>query len=389
MKVVVRAPLLSVSGYGQHSRQVFEAIKRIPGAEIFTQIVQWGTTSWLLNPDLEGGIVGEIMRRSSDLQAGFDVSFQVQLPDEWSNQLAKVNVGITAAVETDVCNPKWIEGCNKMSAIIVPSKFTRGVLEKSGKVNVPIHVVPEWFMPEIVNENPPLDLDFRTNFNFLIVSQLTAANSRADRKNISDTIRWICETFPDDKDIGIVIKTNSSRGTTMDKAVTEQTLQNVLKEVRASSKVPVYLIHGNMTNEEISSLYKHPKIKSLVSLTRGEGFGLPLLEAAASGLPVIATDWSAHTEFLNIGKWSKIECTMTAIPDDRVDGRIFMKDARWAQPSEQNFKKKIKKFRDSAEVPKQWASDLRVKSREKFSKDAILSLYDQTLTEILKNDSTS
>lgn len=385
MRVVVRAPLLSVSGYGQHSRQVYEAVRRIPNVEVFTQIVQWGTTSWLLNPDLEGGIVGEIMKRSSDQQSGFDLSFQVQLPDEWSNQLAKVNVGITAAVETDVCNPTWIDGCNKMNAIIVPSKFTRGVLEKSGKINVPIYVVPEWFMPEIVNDNPPLDLDFRTDFNFLIVSQLTAANSLADRKNISDTIRWICETFANDSGVGIVIKTNSSRGTTMDKAVTTQLLQNVLKEVRASSKVPVYLLHGNMTNEEISSLYKHPKIKALVSLTRGEGFGLPLLEAAAAGLPVVATDWSAHTEFLNAGKWGKIEFVMTQIPDERVDGRIFMKGSRWAQPSEQNFKKKIKKFRESSEVPKQWAKELRPKCLEMFSKDTILEIYEQTLKEILKN----
>lgn len=385
MRVVVRAPLLSVSGYGQHSRQVFEAVKRIPDSEIFTQIVQWGTTSWLLNPDLEGGIVGEIMKRSSDLQTGFDLSFQVQLPDEWSDKLANINVGITAAVETDICNPTWIDGCNKMNAIIVPSKFTRGVLEKSGKINVPVYVVPEWFMPEIVNDNPPLDLDFRTDFNFLIVSQLTAANSLSDRKNISDTIRWICETFADDKSVGIVIKTNSSRGTTMDKAITTQTLQNVLKEVRASSKVPVYLMHGNMTNEEISSLYKHPKIKALVSLTRGEGFGLPLLEAAAAGLPVVSTDWSAHTEFLNLGKWSKIEYSMTSIPDERVDGRIFMKGSKWAHPSEQNFKKKIKKFRDSPIVPKQWADELRVKSHEKYSKEAILSIYEQAFKEILKN----
>jgi glycosyltransferase involved in cell wall biosynthesis len=386
MRVVVRAPLLSFSGYGQHSRQVYEAVKRIPDCEIFTQIVQWGTTSWLLNPDLEGGIVGEIMKRSSDLQTGFDVSFQVQLPDEWSNQLAKVNVGITAAVETDVCNPAWVDGCNKMTAIIVPSKFTKGVLERTGKINVPIHVVPEWFIPEVLNDNAPLDLDFRTDFNFLIVSQLTAANSRADRKNISDTIKWICETFPSDKNVGIVIKTNSSRGTTMDKAVTTQMLQNVLKEVRASSKVPVYLLHGNMTNEEISSLYRHPKIKALVSLTRGEGFGLPLLEAAASGLPVIATDWSAHTEFLNAGKWSKIEYSMNTIPDDRIDGRIFMKDAKWAQPSEQNFKKKIKKFRDSPDVPKQWAAELKEKCKNQFSRERILEIYDQTFREMLKND---
>jgi glycosyltransferase involved in cell wall biosynthesis len=384
MKVVVRAPLLSISGYGQHSRQVFEAVKQIPNVEIFTQIVQWGNTSWLINTESENGLVGEIMRKSSDLQSGFDVSFQVQLPDEWSDQLAKINVGVTAAVETDICNPSWIDGCNKMSAIIVPSKFTKGVLEKTGKVNPPIYVVPEWFMPEITDTASEIDLELRTPFNFLIVSQMTAASSAVDRKNIIDTIKWICETFENDKDVGLIIKTNSGRGTTIDKQITAATLQNVIKQVRSSSNMPVYLLHGNMTNEEISSLYRHPKVKALVSLTRGEGYGLPLLEAAASGLPVIATDWSAHTEFLNVGKWGKIEYSLIPIADERVDGRIFVKGSRWAQPSETNFKKKIKKFRESSEVPKQWANELKPKCQALYSKEKILSIYEHVFQEILK-----
>ena len=129
MRIVVRAPLLSVSGYGQHSRQVFEAVKQIPDCNVFTQIVQWGNTSWIIDSESENGLIGDIMKRSTDEQAGFDVSFQVQLPDEWSTSLARINVGITAAVETETCNPAWIEKCNAMTAIIVPSAFTKGVLK--------------------------------------------------------------------------------------------------------------------------------------------------------------------------------------------------------------------------------------------------------------------
>lgn len=383
MKVVVRAPLLSVSGYGQHSRQVFEAASRIPGADVSTQIVQWGNTSWFIDQDAEAGLIGEMMKRSSEEQSGFDISFQVQLPDEWSSTLARVNIGVTAAVETDICNPLWVEKCNSMTAIVVPSQFTKGVLEKTGKINVPIFVIPEWYMPEIDTSSEPIDLPVRTNFNFLIVSQLTAVDSSVDRKNIADTIKWICETFKDDKDVGIVLKTNSGRGTTIDKNFTTNSIQGMLRQIRADSKVPVYLIHGNMTNDEISSLYRHPSIKALVSLTRGEGYGLPLLEAAAAGLPVIATDWSAHTEFLNLGKWTKIDSSMVKIPDSRVDGRIFMSGSRWAQPNDVIFKKKLRKFRDSSEVPKQWANELRDKCQSNFSKDAILAIYDKFIKEIL------
>lgn len=386
MKIVVRAPLLSISGYGQHSRQVFEAVKRIPNAEVFAQILQWGNTSWSINPDAEDGLVGDIMKRSTDKQSGFDVSFQVQLPDEWSKELANFNVGITAAVETDVCNPAWIEKCNQMNAIIVPSKFTKRVLTNTGQITVPIHVIPEWFMPEISGQLDQIDIPLRTSFNFLIVSQLTSVDSEVDRKNIINTIKWISEAFRDDKDVGIVLKTNSGRGTSIDRSMTSQAIKSIVSQVRKNSKVPVYFVHGNMTNGEIASLYRHPKIKALVSITRGEGFGLPLLEAAASSLPVIATDWSAHTEFLDLGKWVKVDSKLVEIPERRVDNRIFVKGSKWADPSEDSFKKKIKKFRESSEVPKKWAIELSSICQNSFSRDAIIQKYLDLFGEILKND---
>jgi glycosyltransferase involved in cell wall biosynthesis len=375
MNIVVRAPLLSVSGYGQHSRQIFEALQNIPNVNIATQVVQWGNTSWYINPDDENGLIGQIMSKTSDKNEGHDVSFQVQLPDEWSTTLARFNVGVTAAVETDRCNPAWVDKCNQMNAIIVPSIFTKSVLEKSGDVKVPIHVIGEWYIDEINEKVEPIDISFKTSFNFLIVSQLTSPDSEVDRKNITNTLKWICETFKDDPTVGIILKTNSGRGTDIDRHITESALRQVISQIRSTSKVPIYLIHGNMSNREIASLYRHPSIKALVSLTRGEGFGLPILEAAASALPVIATDWSAHTEFLNLGKWIKIESQNIKIPDIRVDNRIFVNGVTWANPSEENFKKKIRKFRESHITPKEWAEDLSIKCKNSYSKAALIKKY--------------
>jgi glycosyltransferase involved in cell wall biosynthesis len=61
----------------------------------------------------------------------------------------------------------------------------------------------------------------------------------------------------------------------------------------------VYLLHGELTDEEMNGLYNHPKVKAHVSFTKGEGFGRPLLEASVSGKPVIASNWSGHLDFLN------------------------------------------------------------------------------------------
>ena len=79
--VVIRAPLLSYSGYGTHARQVFRWLLT-KDVEVYTQVVPWGATSWMINPDYEDGLIGEIMKRSVQFKQKPDVSFQVQLPNE-------------------------------------------------------------------------------------------------------------------------------------------------------------------------------------------------------------------------------------------------------------------------------------------------------------------
>ena len=145
-KILLRAPLLTSSGYGVHSRQIFECLYNIPDIDLTVECLSWGQTPWLLNGDMENGLIGKIMSCSKKIEPPYDITFQLQLPDEWDPLLGKKNIGISAVVETDVCNPKWIECCNKMDQIIVPSTFTKNVLENSGNVKVPIHVIHEHFI---------------------------------------------------------------------------------------------------------------------------------------------------------------------------------------------------------------------------------------------------
>ena len=117
----------------------------------------------------------------------------------------------------------------------------------------------------------------------------------------------------------------------------------------------------------MSGLYSNESIKAFVSLTRGEGFGLPLLESAAAGLPVIATNWSAHTEFLSMGRFISIDYDLIDVPKSKIDGRIFVDGIKWADPHEEDFKKKILKFKQKPDIPTEWASDLSEKIRDKYS----------------------
>lgn len=386
-KVLVRAPLLTISGYGVHSRQLFEWALSREDFDVTAQCLPWGVTPWLINGDDKGGLIGEIMNRSVDPREGhnFDISFQVQLPNEWEPNLAKFNVGVTAAVETDRCHPSWIENCNAMNLVIVPSQHTKNVLVSSGNLTTPVVVVSESYYDVIDKPDlEPLDIELKSDFNFLVFGQFTGNNPENDRKNLYYTVKWLCEEFEGNEDVGVVLKVNSGRATKIDKAVTSKTLTQLINQVRGDKKGPrVHLLHGNLSEEEVARLYLHPKIKAMISLTRGEGFGLPILEAAASGLPVIATNWSGHMDFLGLGKFIGVDYVLAPIHPSRIDGQIFVEGSRWASVSEKDAKRKMRKFYQRSTLPTQWAEELKEKVRENFSSAAIRESYNDVVKEFV------
>ena len=385
-KVLLVAPLMTQSGYGVHSRQVAKWLLSKNNIDLKIIPVPWGETPWLLNRDSCDGLIGKIMEKTvpNNSVSDADVSFQIQLPNEWNPNLAKKNIGITAGMETDVCNPSWINSCNKMDCVVVPSNHAKETFNRTGKIEKTVHVIPESY-PDCLNSNEQsenINLNLPAENNFLIVSQLTGNNPFTDRKNVFFTIKWLCETFAGRQDVGIVLKTNMGRNSSIDRKAVTNTLQQLLKEVRKEAYPKLHLIHGTMSDEEMKSLYKNPKIKALISLTRGEGYGLPLLEAAVTGLPIIATGWSGHMDFLGKGRFISIDYKLENIHASRVDNNIFMQGSKWAAPSEEDFKKKVKKFLESPTVPQQWASELSSRLTQEYSHDSVCRQYDSCFGEL-------
>lgn len=382
--VILRAPTLTQSGYGVHSRQVARWLLSRPDFDVKFSVLPWGETPWLLNSDLCDGLVGQIMKRSVPPNTKADISFQLQLPNEWDPTIAPINIGITASVETDRCNPEWIAACNMMTAVVVPSQHAKSSLTNSGTVTKPLLVIPEAYSDAIRDKDLPELPSFSTPFNFLIFGQLTGNNPESDRKNIFYTIRWLCETFKDDPEVGIIIKTNVGRNSLIDRTLTKGLISAVTNESRKGAKgPPVHLLHGDMSEREVAALYKHPQVKALVSLTRGEGYGLPILEAAASGLPIIATGWSGHLDFLKHGKYVSVYYQLADVHPSRIDNRIFMKGTRWANASEEDFKKRVTKFRQSPTTPREWAAELKAKLIDTYDLSSINKSYDAALKEYI------
>jgi len=392
-KVILRAPVLTSSGYGVHSRQIarwlFDLEDSGANIEVFCEALKWGNTPWLLNPKTSDGLIGRLIQCSMKRAEKLDVSIQLQLPNEWNPFLADFNIGVTAAVETDRCSPEWVVAVNKMDMVIVPSKFVASVFQTAGpEITTPIHVIPESFPDSCKDENidkAVVDLsEVTTDFNFLILSQFCGNNPENDRKNMAYTIKWLHEEFKDHPEIGVIIKTNFGRNTKLDRIQTTTNLVKILLETKQGAGPSFYLMHGEMSDSEIAGLYRHPKVNALLSLTRGEGFGLPILEAAACGLPVIVTDWSAHTEFLKAGKYIKVDYKLGEIHESRIDDQIFYAGMKWAYPIEDDAKRKLTRFVRSSSLPNQWAKDLAAKLQVSHNFEAIAEAYDELLGDKIK-----
>jgi len=353
-RILFKGPLLTRSGYGEQSRFALRALRsREDLFEIFIQPIQWGKTSWTSEMDEERLWVDQTIEKTiAYIQQGgqFDMSFQVTIPNEWE-KLAPINIGHTAGIETNKVAPLWLQkGNENVNKIITISNHSKDVYKNTVAIaqdaqtgnkfdynlQVPIECVN--YPAKTFSELPELDINLQTSFNFLTVAQF------GPRKNLPNTIKWFVEEFRDE-DVGLLIKTNIVKNSTMDRETIHADLQNFLKDYK-DRNCKVYLLHGDMTDEEMHALYKNSNVDALLALPHGEGFGLPIWEAAYSGLPVVATGWSGQLDFLvdEEGKehFYNVAFDLQPVQDSVVWENIIIKESMWAYPREQSAKQQMR-----------------------------------------------
>tara|TARA_R110001592_G_scaffold78258_5_gene234939 strand:- start:64 stop:738 length:675 start_codon:yes stop_codon:yes gene_type:complete len=159
------------------------------------------------------------------------------------------------------------------------------------------------------------------------------------RKNLKNTIKWFVEEFID-QDVGLILKTNTRGNSRMDLEHTEGVLKAILASY-PNRECNVSLLHGDLSEGQMRSLYEHDKVKAMVNVSHGEGFGLPLFEAARSCLPIITVGWSGQIDFLSDnGKemFLKVSHDLGPVQQQAVWDGVIQKESQWAYADQGSYK---------------------------------------------------
>lgn len=354
---VISAPPDTYSGYGARSRDFIKALYELKKDEWEIRILpqRWGQTPWgfLNNNKEEWGWMRELYS-SAQLDRQPDIWIQVTVPNEFQ-PIGKVNIGVTAGIETTVCDGSWIEGCNRMNVTLVSSKHAKQVFEstkleqkdnktgqviKTIKLEKPVEVLFEgvdlnkYFYvedEELPETDLVLDLDtIKEEFCFLYVGHWLQGEMGEDRKNTGLLVKLFLESFKDKKKKpALILKTSHGGASIMDRDEVLKKIDIIRKTCNSQDLPNIYVIHGDLEDQDINCLYNHPKVKAFVSLTKGEGYGRPFAEFCLSKKPVIAPNWSGHTDFLSPDFTVLLPGAITKVHPSAVVQNMILAEASW------------------------------------------------------------
>ena len=350
--VIISCPIDTYSGYGARSRDIILPVIKSGKYDVKILPQRWGATPFgflqVDNPDHK--LMIDCIWKQQQLPKQPDVWIQVTVPNEFQS-VGKFNIGVTAGIETTICAAPWIEGLNRMNLNLVSSEHAKKVFENSkfekrnsqtqqieSKIELisPVEVLFEGANLDIYKKLEKLNTEIKEvldevkeEFNFLFVGHWLQGEIGQDRKDVGMMIKTFLETFKNKKQRpGLILKTSSATSSVMDR-------EEMLNKIRAiqsqvTGDLPsVYLLHGELLDEEMNELYNHPKVKAFVSFTKGEGYGRPLLEASISAKPVLASGYSGHVDFLDPEMSVLLPGQITQIHPSAVVNDMLIAESGW------------------------------------------------------------
>ena len=394
--LVFQAPVATRSGYGDHARDLLHSLYKLDKFEIKVISTRWGQTPMdALNYDNEfhKWVVDSIIPKIDQKP---DIYIQVTVPNEFQ-PLGFYNIGITAAIETTHCALDWIHGCNRMDLILVPSEHSKkslvdtiyneadknsGQLIAQHKIQKPVEIIFEGFDEmdfgtDTIEHITELDA-IKEDFAFLFVGHWLRGDLGEDRKNVGMMIKTFAMAFKNEKvKPALVLKTSSAGFSVMDR---ENTIKKI-REVLGSDykKVPIYLLHGDLTPAQMNGLYEHKKVKAMLNFTKGEGFGRPLLEFSLTGKPVIVSNWSGHLDFLKQGA-VLLEGELKNVHESAAD-QFLLKESQWFNVNISKALTTIKDVYKNYDKYKVDSFQLGKQNKQNFSLEKMTKLFDVILNQ--------
>lgn len=396
--LLFRGPVKSVSGYGAHSRDLLKSLYDMDMFDIKIDSTIWGSTplnalnennsfhKWILD-----NIVTFIDKRP-------DIFIQVTIPNEFQ-RVGTINIGVTAGIETTVAPKEWIEGCNRMDLIIATSNFSRdillstvynetdnitGKLIKQFRVTKPISVLFEGVNLEKFNNHyRNFDLQIDNDFIFLFVGHWLQGDIGQDRKDVGMLIKTFCETYKDvESPPALLLKTSSSTFSVNDRENIIGKIKNVTKGI--SNPPPVYLIFGDLDEDNMNQLYNHPNVKCMITITKGEGFCRPLLEFSMTGKPIIASNWSGHKDFLPMDKAIMVGGKVMPVHESAVNNFII-KGSSWFTANYNEVSLAMKYMKENYDELLIKSEELRKENIEKFSLNKMTEIFKNILVNAIES----
>lgn len=378
-KIAVSCPIDTYSGYGARARDLVKALITNKDHQVQILSQRWGNTRFgYLKDHNEDELASLIVPNLSETP---DVWIQITVPNEFQ-KVGKYNIGITAGMETTLVHETWIQGVNRMDLVLTSSRhgkntFTNTQYEQKEKgtdkttailkVETPIEILFEG--ADLTKYFPTKDIklnlsEITEQFCYLSVGHWMRGDFGEDRKNIGYTIKSFLEAFKNKPTPpALILKTMEVGSSVMDKEKILDKIDSLRKTVKG--KLPnIYLLHGEISDEQMNYLYNHPKVKVMVSHTKGEGFGRPLLEFSLIGKPIIASGWSGQTDFLDRTKSLLIGGELRNVHKSAAVKDMILEQSQWFYPNDQEVSKA---YRETFKHYKKFVSLAR--EQRKFSKD--------------------
>jgi len=178
------------------------------------------------------------------------------------------------------------------------------------------------------------------------------------------------------------LKTSSVGSSIMDRDMLLEKIDQIRKSVDSKDLPNVYLLHGELEDEDMNNLYNHPKVKAMVYLGHGEGFGRPLLEFSVLKKPIITTAWSGHTDFLYMEFTAMVGGELKQIHPSAVVQNMLLPESQWFYADEKQATFYLKDVYEKYDKYVEKAKRQSHKSKTEFSFEKMKELLDTHLKKV-------